>query len=131
MAAALQQLQEQQRRELAEQWGFERLGAPLPDGTSLTVLAQSIPPELERLDAAHNAIEALDGLEGLARLRTLDLSCNRLSSVDAVAPLRRWTPALISLGLAGNPLCRGKAHRAVVIRRPEPPEGFPKCLPNT
>lgn len=73
--------------------------------------------KLERLDAGHNALEGLDALEGLVRLRALDLSSNRLASVDVVRPLKRWLPSLLSLSLAGNPLCRSKAHRAVVVRR--------------
>lgn len=47
---ALAQLGEQQRQALAQEWGYTRVGARLPEGITLGVLSQAIPEEAMQLD---------------------------------------------------------------------------------
>ena len=52
LGETLQTLNDGQRQRLAQEWGYKQLGAPLPEGVTLGVLARSIPDEHARFDAA-------------------------------------------------------------------------------
>lgn len=60
---------------------------------------------LESLNAANNAIRSLAGCQGLALLHQLDVTDNRLGTLESLAPLRATT-ALHTLYVAGNDFLR-------------------------
>ncbi len=49
-------LSDSQRQKLAAEWGYQRLGAPLPEGIALGVLSRCIPEELKEVDMKRLAI---------------------------------------------------------------------------
>ncbi|ELW69286.1 Geranylgeranyl transferase type-2 subunit alpha [Tupaia chinensis] len=62
---------------------------------------------LEVLQANDNAIESLDGVTNLPRLRELLLCNNRLQQPTTLQPLASC-PRLVLLNLQGNPLCQAE-----------------------
>jgi hypothetical protein len=66
IAEQLAGMDDVQRAQQGQDWGYDRLGAPLPEGVSLTALANQLPPSVFTTDAAQAATRAACSLALMA-----------------------------------------------------------------
>ena len=76
--------------------------------TEIADLEGGAAASLRSLDVAHNRIRRVDGMAGLTKLASLDLSHNALTKPIDLR-LLSFAPAITQLALAGNPVLRGLA----------------------
>ena len=74
---------------------------------------------LERLELGFNLIKRIEGLKGLAQLKTLELNNNLIYRLDDVSILSAHVPQLQVLSLRNNAVCEVKNYRPQLVMQLE------------